>query len=95
MKVNFNIPARNFKGEALKDEKGIDIPLKDGVCRILSAITMGKDEEKMMIAGLVERIWTSKGEIEITQAEADIIKANIKGLPVILFSQIYKMLDKQ
>jgi hypothetical protein len=95
MKVNFNISLRNYRGEPLKDDKNNHIPAKDSICRILAAITMGTDEDKMMIAGLIEKMWEANGEIEISQREADIIKANIKGLPVILFSQIYKMLDKQ
>lgn len=95
MKVNFNIPVRRYNGEPLKDDKGKDIPLKDSICRILSVITMGTDEEKMTIASLIEKMWNAEGAIEITPQEAAIIKTNIKGLPVILFSQIYKMLDKQ
>lgn len=95
MKVNFNIPIRKFNGEPLKDNKGNDIPVKDSICRILSVITMATDEEKMVIAGLIEKMWDADGEIEITPQEVTIIKSNIKGLPVILFSQIYKMLDKQ
>ncbi len=95
MKVNFNIPVRRYNGEPLKDDKGKEIPLKDSICRILSAITMGTDEDKMMVAGLIEKMWAESGEMEITEREVDVIKANIKGLPVILFSQIYKMLDKQ
>lgn len=95
MKVNFNIPVRRYNGEPLKDDKGKDIPLKDGICRILSVITMATDEEKMTIADLIEKMWNSEGEIDITPQEVAIIKTNIKGLPVILFSQIYKMLDKQ
>jgi hypothetical protein len=95
MKVNFNIPTLTYRGDALKDPKGNDIPIKDAICRILSAITMGTDEDKMMVAGLIEKMWAASGEMEITEREADVIKSNIKGLPVILFSQIYKMLDKQ
>jgi ABC-type transport system substrate-binding protein len=95
MKVNFNIPILTYRGDNLKDPNGNDIPLKDSICRILSAITMGTDEDKMMVAGLIEKMWAESGEMEITEQEADVIKANIKGLPVILFSQIYKMLDKQ
>ncbi len=95
MKVDFNIPVRRYNGEPLKDDKGNEIPLKDSICRILSVITMGTDEEKMTIAGLIKKMWDATGEIDITPQEAAIIKTNIKGLPVILFSQIYKMLDKQ
>lgn len=95
MKVNFNIPIRRFNGDSLKDSNGNDIPIKDAICRILSVITMATDEEKMTIAGLIEKMWDATGEIEITPQEVTIIKSNIKGLPVILFSQIYKMLDKQ
>jgi len=95
MKVNFNIPILTYRGDNLKDPNGNDIPLKDSICRILSAITMGTYEDKMMVAGLIEKMWAESGEMEITEQEADVIKANIKGLPVILFSQIYKMLDKQ
>ncbi len=95
MKVNFNIPILTYRGDNLKDPNGNDIPLKDSICRILSAITMGTDEDKMMVAGLIEKMWAESGEMDITEQEADVIKANIKGLPVILFSQIYKMLDKQ
>lgn len=95
MKVNFNIPIRRFNGDPLKDSNGNDVPIKDAICRILSVITMGTDEEKMTIASLIEKMWNAEGAIEITPQEAAIIKTNIKGLPVILFSQIYKMLDKQ
>lgn len=95
MKVNFNIPVRRYNGEPLKDDKDKDIPLKNSICQILSVITMGTDEEKMTIASLIEKMWNAEGAIEITPQEAAIIKTNIKGLPVILFSQIYKMLDKQ
>lgn len=95
MKVNFNIPIRRFNGDSLKDSNGNDMPIKDAICRILSVITMATDEEKMVIAGLIEKMWDADGEIEITPQEVTIIKSNIKGLPVILFSQIYKMLDKQ
>lgn len=95
MKVNFNIPIRRFNGDPLKDSNGNDVPIKDAICRILSVITMATDEEKITIAGLIEKMWDATGEIDITPEEVAIIKSNIKGLPVILFSQIYKMLDKQ
>ena len=95
MRVNFNRPVRRYNGEPLKDDKGKEIPLKDSICRILSVITVATDEEKMTIAGILEKMWDATGEIEITPQEVAIIKSNIKGLPVILFSQIYKMLDKQ
>ncbi|OPZ43762.1 MAG: hypothetical protein BWY95_02173 [Bacteroidetes bacterium ADurb.BinA104] len=94
MKVNFNISIRKYNREPLK-ENGKEVPVKDAICRILSVITMATDEEKMTIAGLIEKMWDATGEIEITPQEVAIIKSNIKGLPVILFSQIYKMLDKQ
>jgi hypothetical protein len=92
MKVNFNIPILTYRGDNLKDPNGNNIPLKDSICRILSAITMGTDEDKMMVAGLIEKMWAESGEMDITEQEADVIKANIKGLPVVLFAQVYKML---
>jgi len=94
MKVDFNIPVRSFKGEPIKDKAGKDIPVKEVICRILSTITFGSDQEKVLLAGLSEKLWQSKGPVEITEQEAALIKDNIKGLPVVLFAQVYKMLEQ-
>lgn len=91
MKVNFNTPVKSFKGEPIKDKAGNPVAIKEVVCRMLSAITIGSDEDKLMLAGISEKLWKSKGPVEITEQEAVIIKENIKGLPAVLFAQIYKM----
>lgn len=93
MKVNFNIPIQSYKGEPIKLQGGDLMPIKDAICRVLSSVTFGTDQEKVRIAELSRRIWVAPAEIEITKDEADLIKRYCKEMPAVLFEQIYKLFE--
>jgi hypothetical protein len=92
MEVNFNIPLTNYRGEPLKDQNGADVPVKDMVCRKLSAVTFGSFEDKMALSELSDKIWQSTGEVELTGGEINSIRMAVMDLPVVLFGQIMKLL---
>lgn len=95
MKVNFNIPIKSYKEEPIKGPNGEAIPIKDAICQILAAVTFGTAREKVKIAELSGKIWTSSSDIEISDEEAVLIKNHCKELPAVLFAQVYKLIEQQ
>lgn len=93
MKIDFNKPLLNFKGEILEEPRtGQAIFAKDVVCNTLSNVINAAKEEKLTLDLVTARIWDSKEDVEISPEEAVLIRKHIEGLPTGLFSQIYRLL---
>lgn len=99
MKVNFNIPLRNFKGEAEKDEvTRKDKLVKELVCQCLF---MGNglkkesdlDNKKLVAYNLQRRIWDSTDAIEIEDKESVLIKEACTIVNAGGYGQIVELLN--
>ena len=93
MKVDFNKPLVNFKGEIITEPRtGQSVFAKDVICSTLSNVVNASKDEKLTLDLVTARIWGAKEEVEISPEEAVLIRKHIEGLPSGLFSQIYKLL---
>lgn len=74
MKVNFNVAFKNFNGTVIQ-ENGKDQMIS---VMVSSVLFIGKEcktvEEKMTAFNLSQRIYNSKGAIEISAEDATLIK---------------------
>ncbi len=99
MKVNFNKPITDFRGEPLRlpaqgnSSAGIVVTARDVICNVLSNVVNASKDDKLAISLLIGRIWNSQGEIDVTPEESVLIRSHLSGLPVVMFSTIYKMLE--
>lgn len=75
MKVNFNKPFLNYKGETLQDQNDNDQLMIDAVCsNLYTSRELDTPEEKYKAFQLCQRIATSKKDIEVSSEEAILIK---------------------
>ncbi|KAA6347961.1 hypothetical protein EZS27_004584 [termite gut metagenome] len=96
MKVNFNVPFKNVKGEAIVKD-GKEQLMKDVLAPVLfdgNWISSASPEEKLMSYDLSTRIYAAEGEMEITTEEASLIKRGAQILNAAGYSQIYKLIEK-
>lgn len=96
MKVNFNTPFTNYKGEAIfKDGK--EQLMKDVLSPLLfdghwlSSVNPAK---KKMSYDLSIRIYTAEGETELTAEEAVLVKEGAQTLTAGGYAQIAKLIDE-
>lgn len=108
MKVNFNIPFKNSRGEdafemvTVNGEKQKQFQMIDDIiCQGLfdgrTLRTTGDDDAdsklKMRAFELYQKIRAAKGEVEITTEEASLIKRISLLLPPGAYGQIYQLIE--
>jgi hypothetical protein len=95
MKVNFNVPFKNYKGETiLKDGK--EQLIKDVLAPVMfdgNWISSTDPEEKLKSYGLSIRIYDADTDIEITTEEATLIKRGAQILNAAGYAQIHKLIE--
>mgnify|MGYP007001751752 CR=1 FL=1 len=93
MKIDFNKPLVNYKGEEVRDPRtGTVIMIKNVVCSTLSNTTAGTKDEKLELDLIAAKIWMSGKETDITPEESVLIRRHIEPLPATTFAQIYRLL---
>jgi len=96
MKINFNVPLKNLKGEILKD-KGKDVTLKDVSTNALLGNYQDEKidgEEKLKRFLLATRIYESKDEIELENDDVKLVKDMIaKGYSTVVTARVWQILD--
>jgi hypothetical protein len=95
MKVNFNVPFKNVKGESMTKD-GKEQLVKDVLAPVMfegNWISSTSPKEKLMSYDLSTRIYAADGEIEITIEEATLIKQGAQILNAVGYSQIYKLIE--
>jgi hypothetical protein len=95
MKVNFNVPFKNVKGEAITKD-GKEQLIKDVLAPVLfdgNWISSTSPEEKRVSYDLSTRIYAAKGAIEITTEEATLIKQGAQILNAAGYAQIYNLIE--
>jgi hypothetical protein len=95
MRVNFNVPFTNYKGDAIVKE-GKEQLIKDVLASIMfegSWISSTSPEEKLSAYDISLRVYAAEGEIEITTEEASLIKRGAQILNAAGYSQIYKLIE--
>lgn len=95
MKVNFNKPLKDFRGEDMKDEFGKVQIIKDIVCaRLYSSGDEMNEDEKYESYKLMTRINAADGDMDISDKESLLIKKCCnKTLTAGAFGQIFDLLN--
>lgn len=95
MKVDFNKPLKDFRGEDMKDEFGEVQNIKDIVCARL--YSSGKDmsiDDKFEAYKLMKRIEASNSDVDINDRESLLIKECCNNtLTAGAFGQIFELLN--
>jgi hypothetical protein len=95
MKVNFNVPFKNFKGEAIVKD-GKEQLIKDVLAPVMfegNWISSVDGKEKLMSYDLSVRIYAAEGEINITPEEAILIQRGAQILNAAGYAQIHQLIE--
>jgi hypothetical protein len=95
MKVNFNVPFKNFKGEAIVKD-GKEQLIKDVLAPVMfegNWISSVDPEEKLKSYELSLRIYAADADIDITAEEASLIKRGAQILNAAGYAQIHKLIE--
>jgi hypothetical protein len=98
MKVNLNIPIKDYQGRGITkpdprdDSKKIPCLAKDIICDTLVSIANAPKDDKILLSALAKKIWESKGTIDLTPEEMVLIRDYVSVLPAGLMSAIYSIL---
>ncbi|KAA6319796.1 hypothetical protein EZS27_030352 [termite gut metagenome] len=95
MKVNFNVPFKNYKGETIV-ENGKEQLIKDVLAPVMfngNWISSVNPEEMLKSYDLSIRIYNSDAAIDISIEEATLIKRGAQVLNAAGYAQIYKLIE--
>ncbi|MBO7305220.1 MAG: hypothetical protein J6U47_00650 [Bacteroidales bacterium] len=86
MKVDFNVTAKAFNGEDLKDQTGGLVFLNKSLAQAVAGLDpREKPIEKYELA---HKLYNASGEIEITEAEKSLIKEACALIPIMVSAPI-------
>lgn len=95
MKLNFNVPFKDYKGEVIK-ENGKDKKISEMIASLLFvADGITKNDDKMKAFNLSQRIYTATNEIEITVEEAAMIKKVAEKVSAGGYAQIINLIESK
>ncbi len=95
MKINFNQSFKDFKGEAIL-ENGKEKSISEMVATLLfSGHGITKNEDKLKAFSLSQKIYSSKGAIEITVEDASMIKKVAESLSAGAYAQVIAIIENK
>ena len=92
MKVNFNVPFLNLKGQPIKLNDEITT-IKDVICAQLFSSNIGDKDAKYKRFKICLKLNNSNSEVEITPDEVNIILDSCSELNVGGYGQVYNLLN--
>ncbi|WP_368107820.1 hypothetical protein [Bacteroides stercoris] len=99
MKINFNQPFKNYKGEVIIEDNGAPQLIKNVVSALLFSgkwlerKANAKPEEKVMAYDLSIRVYKSMEELEINIEEAAMIKEAVTSLNPGGYVQVINLIE--
>ena len=96
MKVNLNIPVREYDGAAVKNENDVEVTIGDLVGKVLFA-SKGMEQADMMRAyDITEKIQKDAASVELTSEDITFIKEQtVKVFNVGIYGQLYNILEQR
>ena len=96
MKVNLNIPVREYDGAAVKNENDVEVTIGDLVGKVLFA-SKGMEQADMMRAyDITAKIQKDAASVELTSEDITFIKVEtLKVFNVGIYGQLYNILEQR